>query len=167
MTTLASKPLHIRRATTADLGAMLRIEQASFSDPWTVESLATAVSLERMHVLVAESPVELDAEQGGDGAVHLLGYVVALVVGPDAEIADLAVAPEARRRGIGRALLQRALDELAAAGVRTLYLEVRESNQAARTLYDTHGFGCVGRRRGYYRQPLEDALVLRRPIGPT
>jgi ribosomal-protein-alanine N-acetyltransferase len=164
MTALASRPLRIRRATRADLSAMHRIEQASFSDPWTEDSFATALSLDRMQVLVAESH---EGEQGGDGAVGLLGYVVALVIGPEAEIADLAVAPKARRRGIGRALLERALAELAAVGVRTLYLEVRESNQAARTLYDAHGFASVGRRRGYYREPLEDALVLRRAIGPT
>ena len=105
MTVLASKPLHIRRAVRADLGDMLRIEQASFADPWTVDSLETARSLERMQVLVAESV-------GEDAGGELLGYVVALVVGPEAEIADLAVAPEARRLGIGRALLRRVLAEL-------------------------------------------------------
>lgn len=165
MTTLASKPLHIRRAVRGDLAAMLRIEQASFADPWTVDSLATALSLDRMRVLVAES-----AEQGRrsrDAASHVVGYVVALVVGPEAEIADLAVAPEARRQGIGRALLAGTLAELKAVAVRTVYLEVRESNRAARTLYDAYGFEPVGRRRGYYRSPVEDALVLKREIGPT
>ena len=160
MTVLASKPLHIRRAVRADLADMHRIEQASFADPWTVDSLETALSLERMHVLVAESVVE-------DAAGGLLGYVVALVVGPEAEIADLAVAPEARRLGIGRALLRRVLAELGEVGARTVYLEVRESNRAARTLYEASGFGSVGRRRGYYRHPVEDALVLMREIGPT
>jgi ribosomal-protein-alanine N-acetyltransferase len=165
MTALASKPLHIRRAARSDLSAMLRIEQASFADPWTVDSLSTALSLERMHVLVAES-----AEIGKprrDAAPEVLGYVVALVVGPEAEIADFAVAPEARRLGIGRALLEGAIAELAAAAVRLVYLEVRESNQAARTLYASAGFSSVGRRRGYYRAPVEDALVLRREIGST
>jgi ribosomal-protein-alanine N-acetyltransferase len=165
MTTLASKPLHIRRAVRADLGAMLRIEQASFADPWTVDSLATALSLDRMRVLVAESGDE--GRKGGDAAAQVLGYVVALLVGPEAEIADLAVSPDARRQGIGRALLAGALVELKAAAVRTVYLEVRESNRAARTLYETNGFEAVGRRRGYYRSPVEDALVLRREIGPT
>ena len=165
MTALASKPLNIRRAVRGDLAAMLRIEQASFADPWTVESLATALSLDRMRVLVAESGEA--AGQGGDAASGLLGYVVALVAGSEAEIADLAVAPEARRLGVGRALLQRILSELEVAAVQTVYLEVRESNQAARTLYETSGFGSVGRRRGYYRSPIEDALVLRREIGPT
>jgi ribosomal-protein-alanine N-acetyltransferase len=165
MTTLASKPLHIRRAVRADLAGMLRIEQASFADPWTVDSLTTALSLERMRVLVAESAGEVS--DGGDAAAGLLGYVVALVMGPEAEIADLAVAPEARRLGIGRALLARVLAELGEAGARTVYLEVRESNLAARTLYEADGFESVGRRRGYYRHPVEDALVLMREIGST
>jgi len=165
MTVLASKPLHIRRAVRADLADMLRIEQASFADPWTVESLATALSLERMQVLVAESVGE--GRIGGDATAELLGYVVALVLGPEAEIADLAVAPEARRLGVGRALLERVLGELGEVGTRTVFLEVRESNQAARTLYESNGFESIGRRRGYYRQPVEDALVLRREIGPT
>ena len=57
------------------------------------------------------------------------------------------------------------MEVLVAAGVRSLYLEVRESNVAARALYDSEGFAAVGRRRGYYRNPLEDALLLRREIG--
>lgn len=165
MTSLASNTLHIRRAVQADLAEMLRIEQASFADPWTVESLSTALSLERMRVLVAE-PAD-GGDRGGDAGAGLLGYVVALVVGPEAEIADLAVAPEARRMGIGRALLERVLGEVQDAGVQAVYLEVRESNHAARTLYRSSGFDSIGRRRGYYRQPVEDALVLRREMGST
>ena len=164
MTTVASKQLHIRRAVRADLPAMLRIEQASFADPWTVDSLATALSLDRMRVLVAESAGR--GREGGDAPPEVLGYVVALAVGPEAEIADLAVAPGARRQGIGRALLEGSLAELRAKDVRTVYLEVRESNWAARTLYEAHGFESVGRRRRYYRSPVEDALVLKREFGP-
>ena len=165
MTTLASKPLQIRRGTGADVAAMLEIERASFSDPWSEDSFTTALALERMLVLVAD---ELDGNgRGRDGVARLAGYVVALVVGPDAEIADLAVAPASRRRGVGQALLERASAELAQRGVRSLYLEVRESNLGARTLYEANGFRSVGRRRGYYRQPVEDALLLKREIGPT
>ena len=163
MTAVASKAVHIRRAVHDDLPSMLRIERESFSDPWTEESFVTAMSLERMRVLVAEWP----AGEGRDSARGLAGYVVALLIGPEAEIADLAVAPEWRRRGIGAALLRRAIAELELSGVRTLYLEVRESNQAARTLYESSGFRSVGRRRGYYRQPVEDALLLRREVDGT
>jgi ribosomal-protein-alanine N-acetyltransferase len=163
MTALASKLVHIRRAVRDDLAAMLRIERASFSDPWTEETLATALSLERMLVLVADET----GEAPGDGAPRLVGYVVALIVVPDAEIADLAVAPGGRRRGVGRALLARVVDEMTQVGVETVHLEVRESNLAARALYESSGFRAVGRRRGYYRQPVEDALLLRRDIGPS
>jgi ribosomal-protein-alanine N-acetyltransferase len=159
MTVVASKALLIRRAVPDDLAAIARIERASFSDPWSEDSLATA--LDRMVVLVAS------AEGSGDGAVGLAGYVVALVVAPDAEVADLAVAPEARRQGVGRALLARAIDVLADLHVRAVHLEVRESNRAARSLYESAGFRPAGRRRGYYRQPVEDALLLRREIDPT
>jgi ribosomal-protein-alanine N-acetyltransferase len=162
MTAVASKPLHIRRAVRDDLPAILGIERASFSDPWTEESFETALSLDRMQVLVAETP----GSESGDGVSGLAGYVVALIIRPEAEIADLAVAPGWRRRGIGKALLRRSIAELVGEGVRTLYLEVRESNEAARTLYEANGFRSVGRRRGYYRQPVEDALLLRRAIGP-
>src|SRR5215208_6624122 len=134
MTAVASKPLHIRHAVHEDLPGMLGIERASFSDPWTEDSFATAIGLDRMMVLVAETA----SGEGGDGASGLSGYVVALVVGPEAEIADLAVAPAWRRRGIGQALLARSIAELVTAGVRTVYLEVRESNRAARTLYEAN-----------------------------
>jgi [ribosomal protein S18]-alanine N-acetyltransferase len=163
MTALASRSVHIRPAVRGDLATMLQIERASFSDPWSAETLATALSLERMLVLVADER----GDAPGDDAPRLVGYVVALVIAPDAEIADLAVSPGTRRRGVGRALLARALDELTAREVGTVHLEVRESNLAARALYQSAGFRAVGRRRAYYRQPVEDALLLRREIDPA
>jgi ribosomal-protein-alanine N-acetyltransferase len=163
MTALASDPVNIRRAVRGDLAAMARIERASFSDPWTEDTLAGALSSERMLVLVADE----GSHEREDGAPRLVGYVVALIVTPDAEIADLAVAPGSRRRGVGRALLERVLGDLTESAVERVHLEVRESNLAARTLYEAAGFRAMGRRRGYYRQPVEDALLLRRAIDPT
>jgi [ribosomal protein S18]-alanine N-acetyltransferase len=90
------------------------------------------------------------------------GYVVALDAADEGEILNLAVAPGGRRRGLGRALVQDILQELAERGVRQVYLEVRESNAPARALYAAHGFREVGRRKQYYRRPVEDAIVLRR-----
>ena len=75
--------------------------------------------------------------------------------------------PAARRRGIGGFLLDAMIAELRTEGVLILYLEVRESNEAARSLYESRGFVAVGRRPGYYRHPVEDALVLKREIAPT
>ena len=163
MTVVAPNTLHIRLAVSEDVPAMLAIEQASFSDPWTEETIRSTLSLERMRVLVAEER----GDEAADGVGRLAGYVVALVVGDEGEIADLAVAPKSRRRGLGRALLDRMLVDLAEMGVRSLYLEVRESNHAAKTLYDSRGFRSIGRRRGYYRHPVEDALLLTKEIAPT
>jgi ribosomal-protein-alanine acetyltransferase len=155
--------LHIRPAVEADVAAMVAIERASFSDPWTAAAIASTLRFDHMRVLVAEDRGEL----GGDGAGRPLGYVVAMIAGPEAEIADLAVSPKARRRGIGRALIDRLLGDLEAEGVLAVFLEVRESNRAARALYESRAFQGIGRRRGYYRLPVEDALLLKRELGPT
>jgi len=157
--------LHIRRAVEADVNAMVAIERASFSDPWTASAIASTLRYDHMRVLVAEERGE--GGLGGDGAGRPLGYVVAMVAGPEAEIADLAVAPDARRRGIGRALIDRLLTDLEAEGVESVFLEVRESNRGARALYESRAFRGIGRRRGYYRLPVEDALLLKRELGPT
>ena len=162
MTAIAGA-LHIRRAVEADVNAMVAIERASFSDPWTASAIASTLRYDHMRVLVAEERGEL----GGDGAGRPLGYVVAMVAGQEAEIADLAVSPDARRRGIGRALIDRLLADLEAEGVESVFLEVRESNRGARALYESRAFRGIGRRRGYYRLPVEDALLLKRELGPT
>ena len=85
---------------------------------------------------------------------------------PDNARVFFAVAPDMRGRGIGRALLDAMLRDAESRGTAQLYLEVRESNQAARQLYATRGFEEVGRRKRYYRSPTEDALILRRTLKP-
>jgi ribosomal-protein-alanine N-acetyltransferase len=100
------------------------------------------------------------AESADGGGVA--GYVVALDAADEGEILNLAVAPGGRRHGVGRALVENILETLAERGVRHVYLEVRESNAPARALYAAHGFREAGRRRQYYRRPVEDAIVLRR-----
>lgn len=96
------------------------------------------------------------------GAV--IGYVLAHHGADTAEILSLGVAPAARRRGVARALVRAVLARLAALGARTVFLEVRESNAAAQALYATEGFRTSGRRRAYYRRPVEDAIVLKAAI---
>lgn len=158
--------LEVRPAVEMDLSAIVRIERDSFADPWSRESFLSSLELERMQFLVAEERREGAGEkEAGESAV--LGYVIALVLSDEAEVADLAVAPAARRRGIGGLLLDRVVHEVARRGVRSLYLEVRESNASARALYESRSFRQVGIRRGYYRHPPEDALLLRRDLGPT
>ncbi len=118
-----------------------------FSDPWSANDFTECI----------RSGVPfLVAEQRGVVA----GYVVAHCAADEGEILNLGVADAHRRQGIGRALVERALQELAERGVGTVYLEVRASNAAARHLYEALGFGEVARRRRYYRRPVEDAVVL-------
>ena len=96
-----------------------------------------------------------------EGRGKIAGYVVALDAADEGEILNLAVAEVGRRRGLGRALVQAILERLRERDVRQVYLEVRESNAPARALYAAFGFKEVGRRRAYYRRPVEDAMVLR------
>lgn len=121
-----------------------------FSDPWSTQDFRDCVSFAQF--LVAEA-------EGEGGAIA--GYVVALDAADEGEILNLAVAAGGRRNGLGRALVQHILEALTGRGVRQVYLEVRESNAPARALYAAHGFKEAGRRKGYYRRPVEDAIVLR------
>jgi ribosomal-protein-alanine N-acetyltransferase len=93
---------------------------------------------------------------------RLLGYIVTWFVVEEGEIANLAVSDDARRTGIGARLLDHALDVARERAATVVFLEVRESNAAARALYASRGFEVAGRRAKYYRKPIEDALVLRR-----
>ena len=148
-----------RHVRLSDLRKVLEIERASFADPWSREAFETSIEPQRMRFLVAE-----DVLDDSTGEQRILGYVVALLLFDEAEIVNLAVAPSARRRGMGGLLLDRMSADLASDGVETLYLDVRESNSSARALYASRSFQEVGRRRGYYRHPTEDALLLKRTL---
>ena len=131
---------------------MSGIERASFGDPWTARDFRDALGAATLFL------VSVCAER-------VQGYVVARRVADEGEILNLAVAPKDRRRGVGKALARQALDALRAQGAVAVYLEVRESNAAARRLYEGLGFQSVGRRVRYYRAPTEDAVVLRTAVG--
>lgn len=106
-------------------------------------------------------------ENTGPGEVEPVGYIVARVAGGEGEILSLGVAPVARCRGVGRALVAAFLERAGAAGAATVFLEVGEDNRAARALYRGCGFRQVGRRRDYYRRRDNtriDALIMRRPV---
>ncbi len=105
-------------------------------------------------------PFLVAVADGGD----LAGYAVAHAAADEGEILNLGVAPAHRRRGVGRQLVRAMMEMLAALAVRAVYLEVRESNVAARELYERLGFQERGRRSRYYRRPVEDAILLRAAI---
>jgi ribosomal-protein-alanine N-acetyltransferase len=96
---------------------------------------------------------------------EITGYLIAREAGGSGEILNLAVDPPRRGAGIGRTLLDAGLAVLRRRGAEEIFLEVRESNIAAQALYLAAGFRPVGQRASYYRNPMEDALVLR--LGPS
>jgi len=159
--------VRVRPAVAADLPAVVAIERDAFSDPWSARSFGSLVARPEVYFVVAEE----GSTAGGGGAAGrpgtILGYAVAWFVVEEGEVANIAVHPECRGRGVGASLLD---DVLRAAGdrdVTTMFLEVRESNVPARALYTSRGFHPVGRRRNYYRSPVEDALLLRRELEPA
>jgi len=144
----------VERVAPSDIAVIAEIERRSFSDPWSARSFEDLLAHSRMYfACVRETP--------GHAASKALGYVVAWFAGGQGEIANLAIDPAARGRGLGSALLDAALDEARRHGVDEVFLEVRCSNARARRLYESRGFAEVGRRRRYYRRPVEDAVILR------
>lgn len=151
--TAAPEGVTVRPAAECDLEAIHAIERTSFGDPWALEGFRD---------LLEHPRAKMEVAIGASG--ELLGYAVAWYVADESEIANLAVAPAARRMGIGALLLDRILRAAAAFGASTVFLEVRESNEAARKLYEARAFEVAGRRVRYYRKPDEDALIMRRRL---
>ena len=140
----------LRVANEDDLAEVTALEQECYSDPWPATAFASLPDNPRVYFAVAHT---------GPGS-DIAGYVVAWYVLEEGELANLAVAPGLRGQGIGRQLLDAVLTDAARRGTDKLYLEVRESNSAARKLYASRDFVEIGRRKGYYRSPVEDALIL-------
>jgi len=144
----------IRRGLADDLPAVAAIEQSSFADPWSERSFEELLRSPAAIFLVA---THADSET-------VSGYVIAIAVTDQAEILNLAVVVSARRHGLGGALLDAAIEAVSERGAREIFLDVRESNKPALGLYRSRGFAALGRRGKYYRNPVEDALVLRRAV---
>ena len=140
------------RAITPDeiprlLDRVMEIETESFSVPWRREDFT--------------SPVPGTTLAGVfDGGGVLFGYGCISRIGDEADILNLAVDPNERRRGAGRAILDFLLSSAEEGGARRCFLEVRSSNRAASALYASRGFYPVAVRRNYYREPREDAVVM-------
>lgn len=140
--------MKVRRMQQCDLEAVLYVERAAFSTPWSRHSFRN---------LLARGDADLWVAIIEDS---LVGYAVVWYAGGDAELGNLAVSSAWRRQGIGRLLLDRVLECARDRGSRRLFLEVRPSNRAAQALYAQRGFRPAGVRRRYYRAPMEDAMVM-------
>lgn len=147
--------LCLRPLATPDLARVMEIERACFSVPWQENTFASLMSRGDTDLIGAER----------DG--RLVGYAVCWTTVDEAELGNVAVAPEARRSGTGETLVAAVVERVRRRGARACFLEVRESNSAAQALYRRLGFETIGRRPRYYSRPLEDALVMRRRLASS
>jgi [ribosomal protein S18]-alanine N-acetyltransferase len=152
-----STDVRMRPMTAADVEAVTAL----------AASLPAAPQWQRSVYLAALDPqaspvrVALVAETASG---ELIGFTVASVIPPEAELESIAVALEFQREGVARRLFEFLATELAAAGVKEVLLEVRDSNEAALSLYRMLGFAETGHRPCYYAHPVEDAVQMRRNI---
>lgn len=144
----------VRPLTPADVDAVAALEAEAFSSPWSRDTFLGLMDRRALELRVLES-----AEAG------IVGYAVLWCILDQGELANMAVAPAFRGRGFGAFLLSQVLEVARERGVKTLFLEVRVSNEAAARLYGRFGFEEIGVRRGYYDRPKEDALVMRATLG--
>lgn len=128
------------------------LERLCFHDPWSENSIASELG-NRLSVWL----VALDEDK-------VVGYVGSQTVIDETDMMNIAVHPDYRNRGVATALIVELTQQLRTRGSKGLMLEVRESNSAAISLYDKHGFLQVGCRRNYYRNPRENALILRKEL---
>jgi ribosomal-protein-alanine N-acetyltransferase len=161
-------PFAIRSATLADVPAILAIErQSARAAHWSQDEYEKLVKsgviwiAEQMNVKQVAEPAI--AEQGADPSAKLCGFVCVKAVAAgreiDWEIENIVVATEFQRQGIADQLMRALIGQAQTLAASTILLEVRESNLAARRLYEKHGFRKSGRRRNYYNNPLEDAIL--------
>ncbi|WP_233188943.1 GNAT family N-acetyltransferase [Subtercola sp. Z020] len=158
----------LRVAGPNDVDAIMALETATFeNDAWSRAMMLGDLSQPYCYYLVAtaatgSAPGDAPGVAPGD-APALAGY--AGLMSPrgaaDADIQTIAVAPDARRRGLGRTLMTALIAEAVARGARRVFLEVRADNPGAQTLYDALGFSPIGVRRGYYQPDDVDAVVMR------
>ena len=142
--------VRIEPMTAADVPQVAELEKACFSDPWPESILS--------HELENELSLWLVAKNGDT----VLGYIGSQSVLDEADMMNIAVRKDARRQGIAKKLILALCARLADKGVRSLTLEVRDSNEAAIRLYEGFGFLQVGKRPNYYFHPKEDARILRK-----
>ena len=143
--------IEIIRMSREHLLAVAEIEQISFSDPWSVESLELMLGEQAMGLVALE-----------DG--RLLGYVGMMCVLDEGQIINVATHPDSRRRGVGRALMIAIEQSAKERGIVFLSLEVRESNAAARLLYSSLGWVGRGIRKNFYSKPTENACIMTKSI---
>ena len=140
----------IEKMNLSHVAQIAQLEKICFSDPWSEKSVASELDNKLAFWLVAAE---------GD---TVAGYIGSQTVIDETDMMNVAVHPDFRRKGIAEALVNTLVGNLKKMGSRCLTLEVRASNAPAIALYEKLGFAEIGRRKNYYRNPREDALILRK-----
>lgn len=136
--------------TSAHVAQIAELEKRCFNDPWSENSIASELNNRLSCWLVA---LEGDV---------VIGYVGSQTVLGETDMMNIAVHPDYRNQGVAKNLIQTLMDTLSGQGSHSLMLEVRQSNEPAKNLYASLGFETVGIRKNYYRNPKENALILRK-----
>ena len=142
--------MKIERMGIAHVSEVAELEKLCFSDPWSEKSVTSELDNELALWLVAVEDS------------RVAGYVGSQTVAGETDMMNIAVHPDFRRRGVAEQLVDALIVQLREQQSRCLTLEVRASNDAAQALYEKLGFSQIGRRPRYYRNPKEDALILRK-----
>jgi ribosomal-protein-alanine N-acetyltransferase len=141
--------LVIRKMTVDDVPAVVDLDQKSFSLPWPERSFRFELT---------DNPASRCWVAELDG--NIVGMIVVWLIVDEAHVATIATHPDFRRKGIAKRLLSHALQKLMEQGARSSFLEVRESNLAAQEMYRKFGYEETGRRRRYYKDNDEDAILM-------
>ncbi len=138
----------IRKMTEADLNEVCRIEQETFADPWSNEDFFDSFKVQNNSYFIAEV----------DG--NIAGYCGYWGIAGEGYIYNVAVSEKYRRQQIGYQMLRCLIEQAKDRGIAALTLEVRQSNEAARRLYERLGFENAGIRKDFYTKPKEDAVIM-------
>jgi [ribosomal protein S18]-alanine N-acetyltransferase len=142
----------IRRMIQNDLEDVVTIENEVFSDPWSLNSFRTDLNNDMAYPLVAAIEEQV------------VGYACIYVVAGEIQIGNIAVAPEFRKYGVAKILMNEILRIAGENNCKSIFLEVRESNMTAQALYISFGFKTIARRDNYYRNPRENAIIMAKEL---
>jgi len=134
-----------------DLPFVIEIENISYPNPWQLSSFKGEIEnrpISNPYVIIYR-PLE-----------KIIGYVIYWHIRNEVQISNIAISPDYRQLGVGEGVLRKVLFEMRHKGAEFVFLEVRPSNLAARCLYEKLGFTILGLRKGYYRSPSEDAIIM-------
>ena len=144
--------MNIITAEKEHLDGMVALERECFSRPWSEQSFTSEMESADARVAVAVEGEEL------------LGFAILHRMGYEAELFNIAVWPEKRGRGIGKALLDDVMNNARENDVESVFLEVRATNEPAKKMYEAAGFKVCGVRKNYYDDPVEDAILMEAEI---